>query len=340
MTDKTYMIITVDVEDFFLPRPRADMIFARIAGEYYGITKMMDIMDTCNVKGTFFVDVYNRETLNEGLIKEATQEIDRRGYEVALHVHPEIPRGNRGYRIEEVISKYTLEEQIKMIKKGAELIDRWIGKFPKAHRAGGYGANYDTLRALGECDLLIDSSMFYGHDMCGLNEPLLTINAPEVWNHVLEIPITVTLNRYILKLLNREFKVLELHKKVDLGWSNLKELKVQISELKRMGVSPIVVFLHSYSFVDLRGGFRPDRRTESSFRELVRWMSTLKNAEILTIQDFYDLQKERSWQGANEVPVVILPVNDFEVRYVFRIVRNLRASHLRIISKFLQRRLA
>jgi hypothetical protein len=335
--NKTFIIITVDVEDFFLPRPETDMIFARIGNEYYGITRMMDIMDNHNVKGTFFVDVYNRETLSEAVIKEACQEIDRRGHEVALHVHPEIPRGKKGYR--KVISKYELEEQIKIIERGRDLLGRWIGRSPRAHRAGGYGANYDTLRALGKCNLLIDSSMFYEHDMCGLNEPLLTINAPKAWNQVLEIPITVTLNQYILKFLRRKFKVFELYKKVDLGWSDLKELKVQIWELRKMGINPIIVFLHSYSFVDVRGNFGPDRRIENNFQELVHWMRTLESTDVLTMGKFYDIYNGGNFVSSNQVPILTLRVNDFELRDVFRTVRNLRCSHLRIIAQFLQRRL-
>jgi len=339
VTDKTFIIITVDVEDFFLPRPRTDMIFARIGNEYYGIPKIMDIMDNHNVKGTFFVDVYNRETLSEAVIKEACQEIDRRGHEVALHVHPQIPRGKRGYRIEQVISRYELEEQIKIIERGRELLDRWMGRSPRAHRAGGYGASYDTLRALGKCNLLIDSSMFYGHDMCGLNEPLLTINAPKTWNQILEIPITVTLNQYMLGFLKCKFKVFELYKKVDLGWSDLKELKVQIWELRKMGINPIIVFLHSYSFVDVRGSFGPNRRIENNFQELVQWMRTLETTEILTMGKFYDIHNDGNFLSSNQVPILTSLVNDFELGDIFQIVRNLHPSHLRIISKFLQRRL-
>jgi len=258
---------------------------------------------------------------------------------VALHVQPEIPRGKRGYRIEQVISRYELEEQIKIIERGAELLDRWIGRSPRAHRAGGYGANYDTLTALGKCNLLIDSSMFYGHDIGGLNEPLLTINAPKVWNQVLEVPITVTLNQYILKFLTRKFKVFELYKKVDLGWSDLKELKVQIWELRKMGINPIIVFLHSYSFVDVRGSFGPDRRIENNFRELVQWIGMLEGTDVLTVGKFYDIYRGENFVSNNEVPIVTSLVNDFELGDIFRTIRNLRPSHLRIISNFLQREL-
>ena len=131
----------------------------------------------------------------------------------------------------------------------------------------------------------------------------------------------------------------ELYKKVDLGWSDLKELQVQIWELRKMGINPIIVFLHSYSFVDVRGSFGPARKIENNFRELVQWMKTLESVEILTMGEFYDIYNGDNFVSSNQVPILASLVNDFELGDIFRTVRNLRRSHLRIISQFLRRRL-
>ena len=336
---KTFIIITVDVEDFFLPRPRTDMVFARIGNEYYGITKIMEIMDNHNVKGTFFVDVYNRETLTEGLIREACREVDRRGHEVALHTHPEIPRiGRNDARV--TLSSRGLDKQVKFIQKGKDLIEKWVGKGPLAHRAGAYGANYETLRALTANSIPVDSSMFYEHRMCGLNHPLLTMNQPTVWGNVLELPISVTLNKYRLKIFGVQVGLIGLYKKVDLYWCSLRELKEQISGLREHHLNPIIIFLHSYSLVSMKTKSGPNYRAVDNFRELLRWMIGLEDTEIVTVEKFYRLyHQDEEVVGENEVPVLVTMVNELPAQEVWEMVRNVRLSHTRIILDSLRKRL-
>jgi peptidoglycan/xylan/chitin deacetylase (PgdA/CDA1 family) len=337
--DKAFIIITIDVEDFFLPRPRTDMIFAKMGNEYYGITKIMDIMDNHNIKGTFFVDVYNRETLTEGLISEACQEIDRRGHEVALHTHPEIPRIGR-YEIRATLSSRKFGEQVKVIEEGKDLIQKWVGKAPLAHRAGAYGANYETLKALKINNIPVDSSMFYGHRMCGLNHPPLTINQPTVWENVLELPISVTLNRYRLKIFGLQVGLIGLYKKVDLYWCSLRELKKQILKLKEHQVNPIIIFLHSYSLVSIRKKSRPNYKALNNFQELVQWMMDPEDTQIVTVRRFYEVcNGDQEPGGENEVPVLVTLVNDLEPQEIWEIFQNVRLSHAKIILESLQKRL-
>ena len=336
--DKTFIIITVDVEDFFVPRPRTDMLFARLGGKYYGITRLMDIMDRHNSKGTFFVDVYNRETLSEGLIREACQEIDRRRHEVALHTHPEVPRTGR-YDDKAALSSRGLDEQVKIIRKGKDLIEKWVSRSPLAHRAGAYAANYETLRALKTNSIPVDSSMFYKQWMCGLNHPLLTINQPTVWENVLELPISVTLNKYGLKILGVQVGLIGLYKKVDLYWCSLRELKKQIRDLKEHHINPIIIFLHSYSLVSTRTKPRPNYRALDNFQELVRWMVDLEDTEIVTVGKFYQAYcEDQQRAGENEVPVLVTMVNELPARELWEILQKVRLSHARIILESFKKR--
>ena len=45
-------------------------------------------------------------------------------------------------------------------------VHKWSGAHPISHRAGAYGANTDTLKALKKLNLEIDSSNFAEHNNC------------------------------------------------------------------------------------------------------------------------------------------------------------------------------
>ena len=48
-----------------------------------------------------------------------------------------------------------------LIINGAKKIESWTGLWPKSHRAGSYGANEETYKALEKAGIFIDSSIFW-----------------------------------------------------------------------------------------------------------------------------------------------------------------------------------
>lgn len=308
MSEPTYIILTVDTETS--PAP-AETIFAQIEGEEWGITRIMDICDSFSVKATFFVDVYDKNIIDISLLRRACECINKRGHEVELHTHPDFST-KRGWEIDGVISKYNLDEQISIIKKGKQLIKNWINKEPIAHRAGGYGANYDTIRALKENGILIDCSMYYKHRVCDLNYPLLTVNKVVEYNGVTEIPVTVTFSKYVIGFPGFGLTFFSLYKKVDINWSGFDELKLQIMRLKENGINPIIVFLHSGSFVkESSSRLKPNKIVEDTFKKLTEWLTQQSDFKVLTVKEFYSecKQKKREMIGTNSVPKLILPVS-------------------------------
>ena len=63
----------------------------------------------------------------------------------------------------------------------------WIKKEVTAHRAGAYAMNKDTLYALAENDIIIDSSMYKGSNNC---KYCPAINVPQWCDGIYEIPVT------------------------------------------------------------------------------------------------------------------------------------------------------
>jgi peptidoglycan/xylan/chitin deacetylase (PgdA/CDA1 family) len=253
-------VVTVDVEDFFEPRPPIDTYRGRISDRDHATPRIMDIVERHGGRGTFFVDVQNRRTVAEELVAGVTREIAERGHEVGLHTHPAFPEGRRGYGMAQTMKALDRDAQTEFVRQGAELIETWTGRRPVSHRAGGYGANYDTLAALEANGIAIDSSVFWGYPYCGLNEPPLTVNAVVRHGGVLEIPVTVTRCELTLGSFAHSPRLVAVTKKLDPDWCSPGELRRQIDAVLQAGERIVVLFLHSYSLIDIERGFRPDQR--------------------------------------------------------------------------------
>lgn len=325
---RTAVIITVDVEDFFLPRPPVDTVLGQWRGVGYGVPRIMEILEDHGARGTFFVDVYNRVTLDEGLLREACREIDRRGHEVALHTHPAFPSGRRGYGMAQVMSRYGLVWQTDFIRRGRDLIVRWIGRPPRSHRAGGYGANLNTLRALSNCEITIDSSLFSGYAHCGLNGLLSHRNTPSQWESVVEIPISVTRISCKARFGERQWTLFAMTKKVDPDWAGLPELKRQVLALKEAGLDPLVLMLHSYALLDVGRSFRPLHEAERKFRALISWLAAQEDLVLTTLGQYVDRWASGPDRIARDaIPEVEIFVDQFDRQTLRWLARRIQWSH-------------
>jgi len=216
------------------------LVMGEIDGKFYGVPKIMEISEKYGFKCVFFVDVYEYKKFAEENFKTLCQMIDKRGHEVALHTHPSYAYDKNRINMYE----YSLEEQIKIIKDGKKLIKKWIGKYPIAHRAGNYGANDDTLIALKENGIFIDSSFFYKHTNSKVKAP--TINTPVLYKDVLQFPITVVKKFPTRKGIPIPIKYNYL--KLDVNGMN-KDKMIKAIENLNGKVEYIILFLHSCSFI-------------------------------------------------------------------------------------------
>ena len=213
-------------------------VLGKIGSHYYGVPKIVEILDEFNFKAEFFVDVYEYKFFGEGKYKDLCKFLHEKGHGVQLHTHP-----SYAYDLNRInMYEYSLEEQIKIISEGKELIKKWIGKSPIAHRAGNYGADNNTLTALKENNIKIDSSFFYKQDNCKIQ--LSTINEPIFYNGVLEVPVTV-IKRHP-KVLGIPISLKINWSKLDINWLSFRDFKGSMCKIKS---NYIVIFLHSSSFV-------------------------------------------------------------------------------------------
>lgn len=170
-----------------------------------GIFYQMDVFDRCGLKAVFFVDPMPALVWGQGAVDAVVQPIIVRGHEVQLHCHTEwlaftdkspLP-GRSGLNIKD----FSLSEQRILLEWGLDRIEQAGAPRPTAFRAGNYGANDDTLRALTELGLRWDSSFSAGlagspcditlpmgdcrpASHCGLREfPVSAIAGPGRWRH-------------------------------------------------------------------------------------------------------------------------------------------------------------
>jgi len=95
-------------------------------------------------------------------IEDVVGPIVRRGHDVQLHIHTEWleltgsanPVGRTGTNI----ADFNLDEQCNLLDRARSLLVAAGAPLPRAFRAGNYGANDDTLRALAILGLSHDSS--------------------------------------------------------------------------------------------------------------------------------------------------------------------------------------
>jgi len=198
----TQVLITVDTELSALLHQRgatADANFAAsITGQLgrhaYGIDWQMDCLDRHGLKGVFFVDPMPGLVFGPEIVARMVSPILARGHEVQLHLHTEwlewASRSPVGGHQGRNIADFSLEDQVILLGWARDALVGAGAPQPVAFRAGNYGANDDTLKALAALGFAWDSSFnaHYRNSHCGIG--LGVEHVDPVWRlGVAEVPV-------------------------------------------------------------------------------------------------------------------------------------------------------
>lgn len=166
----------------------------------FGIHFQMDMLERHGLKGVYFVDPMPALVHGPSIIRDIVQPIVARGHEVQLHIHTEwlpfarfSPVGRLTGRN---IGDFPLSAQKKLIGLAADMLVRAGAPDPVAFRAGNFGANDDTLRALAALGLPYDSSFngaYLGHG-CAITLDRSNIGM-RVHHGVCEVPVSGLMDR-------------------------------------------------------------------------------------------------------------------------------------------------
>lgn len=160
----------------------------------YGVGWLMDRMDARGIKGVFFVDPMPGLVHGRDVVARMVEPILTRGHEVQLHIHPEWLRWAKdspvGDRQGKQIGDFSLTDQTRLIGWACNALEQAGAPRPVAFRAGNYGANDDSLRALAMLGLRWDSSYNadYAENPCRITLSPGTVD-PVRLHGVLEAPV-------------------------------------------------------------------------------------------------------------------------------------------------------
>ena len=169
----TALYITIDTEySFGLARRmggggRAENFASAIIGTTpsgpLGIHYQMDRFDAHGIKAVFFVDPMPALVWGTEAIADIVGPIVARGHDVQLHLHSEWleiagSANPLGTRTGGNLRLFGFHDQCTLIDYARGVLTAAGAPAPVAFRAGNYGANDDTLRALAELGIAYDTS--------------------------------------------------------------------------------------------------------------------------------------------------------------------------------------
>lgn len=264
----TKVVITIDTEVAYHYGPHAfdrDVLGCTPSNER-GVFWMSNELFAHGLAGVFFLDVYGSRRYGSAPYPDVCEKLLKLGHDIQLHTHPDqMYDPHRRY-----MHQYSESEQASIIRDGISLLKAWTGTPPIAHRAGSYGANEDTLKALQTNGIALDCSLYPGHKNCRL--PFSYSNVPTEQSGIWEMPVTVAREPvvklgYRLPFWTRRFWW--RYQKLDVNTMNARQLCDSVIEL-RGKIPYIITFLHSFSFCRPDGtGFVPDHGAMESFRALL-----------------------------------------------------------------------
>ncbi|KTE37926.1 MULTISPECIES: polysaccharide deacetylase family protein [unclassified Sphingopyxis] len=166
----------------------------------YGIHFQMDMLERHGLTGVYFVDPMPALVYGPEIIDRIVEPILARGHEVQLHIHTEwlaFARFNPvGRHTGRNIGDFPLAAQKKLIGLARDILVGAGAPKPTAFRAGNFGANDDTLRALAALGFRFDSSFngaWLGHGCAIALDPGNL--AMREYAGVVEVPVSGLMDR-------------------------------------------------------------------------------------------------------------------------------------------------
>ena len=138
-------------------------ILGRTGQGDFGVGWQMDRLEAHGLKGIFFVDPMPALVHGEALVADIVGPIVARGHEAQLHIHTEwlewakeSPIGGRQGRN---LADFDLDDQIVLLGTAHNILVRAGAPRPIAFRAGNYGADDNSLKALAAIGVAWDASV-------------------------------------------------------------------------------------------------------------------------------------------------------------------------------------
>lgn len=225
-----------------------------------GIFHQMDVMDAHGLKGVFFVDPMPALLWGLAAIEDVVGPIVERGHDVQLHCHTEWLEHVRGGallggRTGRNLKDFTFEDQVRIIEYARGALVAAGAPAPVAFRAGNYGANDDTLRALAALGMAFDTS--HAPALAGSGAGAISLgdqtHEPVLHHGVIEVPIACV-ETFGRRLRHGQLTAL-----------SLRELVAALRHARESSRAGITLVSHSFELLS-RDRRRINRLVERRFR--------------------------------------------------------------------------
>jgi hypothetical protein len=238
----------------------------------YGAFYQSGVLRRHGLRGVFFVEALFSHAAGLEPLRRIVARLQEDGHEVGLHLHPEWLRRASGVSVlpgkqGNFMRAFSEEDQAALIASGVEQLQKAGVPKVDSFRAGGYGANFDTLKALARNGVAFDSS----HNFCWFSrscdlrtdEPLLQ---PRRIHGVYEFPVSYF----------RDWPGHYRH--AELCACSFGELRSALLRAWREGWHSFVVVSHSFELIRRvsRGGVPAaacDRTVVRRFHKLCRFLA-------------------------------------------------------------------
>ncbi len=259
-----------------------------------GVGYQMQVLDRHGLKATFFVDPMPALLWGTDAVRKIVEPLVERGHDVQLHLHTEwlaladtnpITAGRTGHNL----CDFSFDEQHALIGWAAEQLVEAGARYPVAFRAGNYGANDDTLRALARLGLQFDTSfapaLTGGDCRIGLGRGDL---APVLREGICEVPIAAIGARGGLR-------------HAQLTALSLRELKAAIRHAAAEDWPAFVLVSHSFEMMNRDKGVA-NRMVQRRFEALCEWIASAPGVTTGTFTDAWVLERLKSSHGPDRKP--------------------------------------
>ena len=274
-----------------------------------GLPLICDILERHQLKATFFLEPFNDELGYPGETEPVCRFLVDKGQNIQLHVHP----GHVGYGCHvsgkpfirtDQMDDLPADQQLAIIKEGADRIEKWTGSRPIAFRAGNMGASEKTLSVLPEAGIWIDSSYTFPYvgGQCRFLDKE-TYNGSKWYGEVLEVALSGFLQMRMPGLLKPS-------QPVDLMGTSFKECRDAVRRICDAGADAVVI-LHSFSLFKVRdvqyNSGRLNRVVTRRFERFCNWLAD--NRETYPAGTFSELGRMVKEDGYNPKAVTPCKLN-------------------------------
>ena len=243
-------------------------IHARCAEGDFGVAYQARTLESAGLKAVFFIDPTPALIFGVDFLKPIVAEVLGHGHDVQLHLHTEWldlierpPVTSRGQHL----CQFGEDEQQQMISCAAELLCKAGAPAPIAFRAGNYGADDRTLRALHRLNMRYDTSF---NPCFAKQQSRISLGRdqaqPSLHHGVLELPVSC-ISDWPGKIRPAQLCALS-------AW----EMRAALRHAVAANQTAFVIVSHSFELIS-RGSRRPRQTVLARFAALCETLSALRD---------------------------------------------------------------